>query len=62
MEIFKELGLAPIVLQGEGKTLEERLMYLAYLEDWVSYYLAEAYGYDPLPVKIIDRIKKALGG
>ena len=62
VEIFKELGLAPIVLQGEGKNLEERLMYLAYLGDWVSYYLADAYGYDPLPVKIIDRIKKALGG
>jgi glucose/mannose-6-phosphate isomerase len=59
-EIFKELGLAPIVLQGKGATLEERLLYLAYIEDWVSFYLAEFYGYDPLPVKVIDRIKKAL--
>ncbi|WP_448587655.1 bifunctional phosphoglucose/phosphomannose isomerase [Thermocrinis sp.] len=61
-EIFKELGLAPIVLQGKGESLEERLMYLAYLEDWVSFYLAELYGYDPLPVKIIDHIKGALNG
>jgi glucose/mannose-6-phosphate isomerase len=54
------LGLAPIVLQGKGDTLEERLLYLAYIEDWVSFYLAEFYGYDPLPVKVIDRIKEAL--
>jgi glucose/mannose-6-phosphate isomerase len=59
-ELFKELGLAPIVLQGKGDTLEERLLYLAYIEDWVSFYLAEFYGYDPLPVKVIDRIKGAL--
>jgi glucose/mannose-6-phosphate isomerase len=59
-ELLKELGLAPIVLQGKGATLEERLLYLAYLEDWVSFYLAEFYSYDPLPVKVIDRIKGAL--
>ncbi|WP_448584277.1 bifunctional phosphoglucose/phosphomannose isomerase [Thermocrinis sp.] len=60
VKIFKELGLAPIILQGKGQSLEERLMYLAYLEDWVSFYLADIYGYDPLPVKIIDRIKESL--
>jgi len=59
-ELLKELGLVPIVLQGKGTTLEERLLYLAYLEDWVSFYLAEFYGYDPLPVKVIDRIKASL--
>ncbi|WP_029551773.1 bifunctional phosphoglucose/phosphomannose isomerase [Thermocrinis jamiesonii] len=60
VQIFKELGLAPLILQGKGQSLEERLMYLAYLEDWVSFYLADIYGYDPLPVKIIDRIKESL--
>ena len=48
------------MLQGKGDTLEERLLYLAYIEDWVSFYLAEFYGYDPLPVKVIDQIKRAL--
>ncbi len=60
-EVFKELGLLLRVFEGRGESLFERLLYLAYLGDWVSLYLAEIYGQDPLPVRVIDFIKKNLG-
>ncbi|MFN7065777.1 MAG: bifunctional phosphoglucose/phosphomannose isomerase [Aquificaceae bacterium] len=59
-EVFKELGIVLKLLQGKGSTLIERLMYLTYLGDWVSFYLAELYQQDPVPVKVIDYIKKNL--
>ncbi|MFN3869942.1 MAG: bifunctional phosphoglucose/phosphomannose isomerase [Aquificaceae bacterium] len=59
-EIFKEMGIFLRLLQGKGTTLIERLMYLTYLGDWVSLYLAELYKQDPIPVKVIDFIKKSL--
>ena len=59
-KLLKDLGIAPTVLSGVGGTLAERMMYLVYLGDWLSYYLAEAYGYDPIPVKVIDFIKGEL--
>ena len=58
--IFKELGVALKVIEGEGQNLMERLLYLTYLGDWTSLYLAELYGQDPLPVRVIDFIKSSL--
>lgn len=59
-DILQEMGLVPIELEGEGESFEERLAYLIYLGDWLSYHLAVLYGFDPLPVKSIDRIKGML--
>ncbi len=59
-KLLEDLGIAPVLLKGEGKNLTERLMHLIYMGDWLSYYLAEAYGYDPLPVRVIDFIKGEL--
>lgn len=58
--IFRELGVVLKTLKGEGKDLKERLLYLTYLGDWVSLYLAGVYRQDPLPVSVIDFIKKSL--
>ncbi len=58
--LLEDLGIAPVLLKGEGKNVAERLVYLIYMGDWLSYYLAEAYGYDPLPVRVIDFIKGEL--
>jgi len=58
--IFKELGVVLKVIEGEGQNLMERLLYLTYLGDWTSLYLAELYGQDPLPVRVIDFIKSSL--
>lgn len=59
-EVFKELGVVLLTLRGEGSSLYERLMHLTYLGDYLSLYLAELYGMDPLPVKVIDFIKRSL--
>ncbi len=59
-KVLKDLGISPISINGKGRTLIERVMYLIYLGDWISYYLAQAYSYDPIPVDIIQSIKKEL--
>ncbi len=59
-EIFKDLGILLKTIKGEGQTLIERLAYLTYVGDWVSFYLAELYHQDPLPVKVIDFVKRSL--
>ncbi|RMH79690.1 MAG: bifunctional phosphoglucose/phosphomannose isomerase [Acidobacteria bacterium] len=59
-EIFKDLGLVLEVFSGKGSNLLERLLYLTYLGDWLSLYLADLYKQDPLPVRVIDFIKKSL--
>jgi len=47
-------------LRPEGRTYLSRLLRLIYTGDWASYYLALRYGFDPLPVKVIDYIKGEL--
>ncbi len=59
-EVFKELGVLLHTLRGEGSSLPERLMYLTYLGDYLSLYLAELYRMDPIPVRVIDFIKRSL--
>lgn len=58
--VLKELGITPLLVKGKGETLIQRVMYLIYLGDWLSYYLAQNYNYDPIPVNIIQWIKKEL--
>ncbi len=60
VSILKDLGVVPVVLEGEGNSYLARLLYLIYIGDWVSCHLAMRYGFDPLPVRVIDRIKKRL--
>ncbi|MFA5986904.1 MAG: bifunctional phosphoglucose/phosphomannose isomerase [Parcubacteria group bacterium] len=44
----------------EGDTLYRIFATIA-LGDWISYYLALAYGQDPTPVDMVEDLKKALG-
>ena len=59
-DLLKDLGIVPEVLYGEGKTYLSRLLHLIYVGDWASYHLALLYGFDPLPVRVIDTIKARL--
>ncbi len=59
-DVLKKFGVNPLVMEGKGNSYLSRLMYLMYVGDWVSYYFAEIYGFDPIPVKIIDYIKSEL--
>lgn len=49
-----------IELQSEGSSRLARLLFLIYLGDFVSWYLAILYSTDPTPVKRIDTLKKYL--
>lgn len=44
----------------EGRSLLERMMYLIYLGDWTSFYLAILKGLDPFDIKNIDILKQEL--
>lgn len=61
-KILKDYGVVPKVIVSEGNSYLSRLLTTIYLGDWTSYYLALAYGFDPLPVRVIDFIKNALKG
>lgn len=45
---------------SEGKTSLARMFSLAYLGDWVSYYLSIHHRVDPTPVTVIDHLKREL--
>ncbi|ACE06410.1 hypothetical protein Aasi_1065 [Candidatus Amoebophilus asiaticus 5a2] len=48
------------ILCAQGQTELIRSLYLIHLSDWISFYLAQTTGVDPVEVKSIDQIKSAL--
>jgi glucose/mannose-6-phosphate isomerase len=47
-------------VESQGETLLARIFSLIHLGDWVSYYLALLNGVDPMPVPVIENLKKQL--
>lgn len=64
ISITKELVAGVVAgvseINASGNAELARLFSLIYLGDYTSVYLAFLYGVDPGPVKVIDRLKKAL--
>jgi glucose/mannose-6-phosphate isomerase len=60
IQMFNEKGLDPIVVQLEGMTLLENILYGIMLGDMVSFYLARLRGIDPSPVDVIVEFKKRI--
>jgi glucose/mannose-6-phosphate isomerase len=63
-EVTKEL-IEPLAgglteLKTRGKSLLERLFYLIYMGDFVSFFLARLLDTDPMPVEKIDLLKKRM--
>lgn len=50
----------PHVIQAEGQTLLEQMLWTAAYGDFVSIYLALLSGIDPAPVVLVEKFKKAL--
>ncbi|MEO8784780.1 MAG: bifunctional phosphoglucose/phosphomannose isomerase [Candidatus Saccharimonadales bacterium] len=50
----------PIVVEAQGKTLAEQLVWTAALGDFVSIYLALLGGINPSPVDLVEKFKLAL--
>ncbi len=59
-DIYVKLASAILTIKGEGKTLLERIFYLIYLGDWISYHLAVLNNVDPTPVDAINYLKNKL--
>ena len=47
-------------LWSKGESLVQRALYLIHLNDWMSFYLAELRGVDPVEVRVIDFLKGEL--
>ncbi len=64
IEITKELAFKDtddiVEVWAQGDTQLARILYLIYMGDYVSIYLAMLYGRDPSPVDVIDRLKERL--
>jgi len=59
-EIIRKHTNRITVLNAQGSTHLIRSLYLIHLSDWISFYLAQEKGIDPLEVKYIDQIKTSL--
>jgi glucose/mannose-6-phosphate isomerase len=59
-KIVEDHGFECVILDTFGECLITRIFNTLHVADWVSYYLAEQYGYDPAPVEIIEGLKKEL--
>ncbi len=59
-EIFEEKNAAIIEMYSKGESPIARNLYLIHLCDWVSYYVAEHDGTDPIEIKVIDYLKSEL--
>jgi len=58
--ILKEKKLNFTSIPMQGKTILAKIFSILYFFDFVSYYLALAYGVDPTPVQMVEEFKKAL--
>jgi len=61
VELLKQSGISHKTVDSRGEGELGQMMSLAYLGDWVSYYLAMLYQVDPTPVESIEHLKKRLG-
>lgn len=59
-EIMASRGFPVRVLDIPGSTIYTQIFNTLVLGDWVSYYLALAYGMDPTPVDMVEDFKKRL--
>ena len=60
IKLLKDFGIVPIAIGGDGNSYLARTLHLIHVGDWASYYLAGKYGFEPLPVSTIERIKEEL--
>ncbi|MCX6789102.1 MAG: bifunctional phosphoglucose/phosphomannose isomerase [Candidatus Gribaldobacteria bacterium] len=64
MDLFanlaKEKGADVDFVELAGQTKLEKVFNCLLLGDWTSYYLALAYGQNPVPVEIVEKFKKQL--
>lgn len=58
--LFASLSSGVTDIYAKGHSLCEQFIYLVNIGDWISCYLADLKGIDPVEVKVIDRLKAEL--
>jgi len=58
--IFEKYASAVIDIKAKGESKLEQFFYLINIGDWISCYLADLKGVDPVEVKVIDHLKNEL--
>ena len=59
-EITDKLTKGSFEIWSKGKSFAEKAFYLVHLGDWLSWYLSEERGVDPVEIKVIDYLKSEL--
>jgi len=59
--ILADHGFDPVRVSAVGETPLQQLLYTILLGDYVSAYLGILNGIDPMPVEMVERLKKELG-
>jgi glucose/mannose-6-phosphate isomerase len=59
-QLIERRGIQVDEVWSRGESILARMLSLVYVGDFVSYYLAIAYGEDPTPVRVIDWLKAEL--
>lgn len=59
-QLLEGLAVTQLQFQGSGENWPERLFYLIYFGDWISYWSAMAHTTDPTPIGIIDALKQKM--
>lgn len=60
--LFESLSSGVTDITAKGNSKLEQFFYLINIGDWISCYLADLRGIDPVEVNIIDKLKKELAG
>jgi len=60
MDLIRDSIMGITHILSRGDTRVERIFYLIYLGDYVSYYLAKLYNEDPVAIPRIDELKRRL--
>ncbi len=58
--IFEKYAKEVIEIEAKGKSKLEQFFYLINIGDWISCYIADIKGIDPVEVNVIDHLKKEL--
>jgi glucose/mannose-6-phosphate isomerase len=58
--VFEKYSASVNEIVAKGNSKAEQFIYLINIGDWISLYLAELKGIDPVEVKVIDHLKKEL--
>lgn len=58
--LFQKYAAEVIDISAKGNSKLEQFMYLIHIGDWISCYIADIKGIDPVEVNVIDHLKKEL--